>query len=165
MKIMLARCITAEDVDCRIEEEVQQFLQKHGFQVQSLQLPALEPDRPLCSIISYRLLPIEGMADALLCLDAHSAVLRHPRKLVWLLGGIDSIEAKPGGDFVSNILRAGVAEASILFGALDQAKQLRPNGMRTAKQPVVTLPSRWKPAKSRGKHADGWAPLLKALQP
>jgi len=170
MKVIVARCATVEQGDLQaLFERLHEFLQAHDMQVQQLDLPPLEQDcGRLRQLVSYRLLSLAGAADALLCLDAYAAVLRHPRKCVWLLGGSVDIAGSSGGtSFTPNVLRASVHEASELFAPSAVAQQLRATGWKYVKEldPAALQNKRRSLTRSSGRRADSWAPLLQALRP
>lgn len=156
MKILVARCAALNDPHGRLEERVSQFLQRNGFKVQPLHLPPLHPPDELIALTSYRLLPIADMADALLCLDLPSAVLKLPRKLVWIHDGVAAGDAVPTFPFAANVVRAGVKEASAFFAPKGQTKQLRALGLTGAKE-LGADPG-------RSSKIPAWAPVLEALR-
>lgn len=170
MKVIVARCADVERDDFQLlSEKLHEFLKGNGMAVQQLDLPPLDEDHGgLRSLVSYRLLPLAGMADALLCLDAHAAVLRHPRKCLWLLAAADAIAVSPRNDsFVANVLRAGVHEASELFAPSAVVRQLRETGWKRFNRldPAPQKTRRNSRTNSRGRQVEPWAQLLQALRP
>ena len=99
-------------------------LEGAGHKTQCLDLPSIAaPRRALTNIASYRLLSTTETADAIICLDAVTTVLRHPRKLVLLLE--DAYLAAGRGQlpherpsersFIANVLQASLKEADAIF--------------------------------------------------
>jgi len=99
------------------------ILASEGHETQRLDLPSIAlPGRALTNAASYRLLGTES-ADALICLDPVAAVLRHPRKLVWLLADthLNADQAQLPGErafdctYLANVLLASLGEARAIF--------------------------------------------------
>ncbi len=104
-----------------------------NHEVQRLDLPAIgKPEYGLSSLASHRLMKIAGLADALICLDPVSAILQHPRKIVWLLEkGVLGRREDRGGNprpnssvYRANILEAAIKEAQHLFAPSSFAKRM-----------------------------------------
>ena len=100
------------------------LLEGAGHKTQLLDLPSIAaPRRALTNIASYRLLSTTETADAIICLDAVTAVLRHPRKLILLLDDAylagDRAQLPHAGpserSYIANVLRAALAEADNIF--------------------------------------------------
>ena len=127
MKVMLARSAAAREQADPLATAVEDLLRATDFEVQRLDLPPIDDGNPLKWLASWRLLPVDGMADALLCLDAWSAILNHSRKYVWLLDSSRLINANHPDDlFLTNVIRGGVREARRMFSpsaATDDLKQ------------------------------------------
>jgi glycosyltransferase involved in cell wall biosynthesis len=100
------------------------FLASEGHQTQSLDLPSIAaPGRALANVASFRLLGTAASADALICLDPVAAVLRHPRKLVWLHDDA-YLDADPAQlpeertfacGYLAKVLRSSLKEAAAIF--------------------------------------------------
>lgn len=100
------------------------MLEGAGHKTQLLDLPSIAaPGRALTNIASYRLLNTAETADAIICLDAVAAVLRHPCKLLVLLddaylGGdrVQLIQERPSErSYIANVLQSALAEADNIF--------------------------------------------------
>ena len=148
MKIMVAQSSAGKIAGLAgYGEALGDFLTSEGHKVQSLDLPPIAaPDRTLTNVVSLRLLGTAESAEALICLDPVAALLRHPRKLVWLLDDAyldgDPIrlaeEHASACSYLANVLRASIAEASAIFSpsrfglkklrvlSFDDAQLLRP---------------------------------------
>lgn len=132
-------------------------LEAEGHRTQRLDLPSIAaPERALTNLASFRLLGTEFTADALICLDAVAAVLRHRRKLVVMLDdaylAADSAqlihECDSERHFIANILRGAVGEADHIFTfsqfaskrlralSLDRVHLLRPEFGRPTYNPA-----------------------------
>ena len=160
MKVIYARCWSPE---WAAREELLTELERHlvaqGVQGQRLDLPPLDPASPLRSLAAWRLLPIDGMADALLCLDSSSSVLRHKRKCVWLLAGPGALAAE-NASFVEKVHAAGVNEANAIFAPTGVIDVLASRGWQRAK--LLDMPS--PTSREPGKAKKPLARLMKALR-
>ena len=166
MKIIVAQSGAAKKCDIQsISSRLLELLGR-GYAVQPLDLPPLDgPEDQLRSLACYRLLPLADMSDALLCLDANAAVLRHPRKVVWLLEGMENVAGlKASGTFTSNLLRASIFEATAIFAPMTIAKQMRASGWKavTSLDPLLTHSHDGSSSRPRSRKRP-WAPLLKAV--
>lgn len=170
MKIIVAQS-TAGTLPSAIfyRESICAILEAAGHKTQLLDLPSIAaPSRALTNIASLRLLETALTADALICLDAVAAVLRHPRKMVVMLDDAylasDRVqlphEKAAERRFIANILRGALGEADQIFTlsrfALDSLRALSLD--RTSLlQPEVALPPTV--------HARHQGPELLALNP
>lgn len=148
MKVIVAHSTAAgiagfeshRDALCRL-------LEGAGHKTQCLDLPSIAaPGRALTNIASYRLLSTAETADAIICLDAIAAVLRHSRKLVLVLDdaylAADRLqlprERMSDRSYIANVLQASLGEANNIFTlsrfaserlralSIDRAEMLRP---------------------------------------
>lgn len=125
MKIIVAGTSTGNHTGRKgYVEALCNWLDAQGHQVQPLDLPAIDaPGHLLTNIASYRLMNLEASTDALICVDAGAAILRHSRKLVWLLDRIPfgQVRTDPGQNdafdrsYGSKVFDAAIAEADALF--------------------------------------------------
>lgn len=140
-------------------EGIAEPLASSGIEVQRLELPPLDGSDPLRSLVSWRLLPISGMADALLCLDACSALLRHPHKCVWVQYE-HCVEPPTHDEYMANILSAGLREAKSLFATAAAMDAMKRKGLGT---PRLLETEAAEPAKSRRRLAMPYKTLVRAL--
>ncbi|MCY7397913.1 MAG: hypothetical protein LH466_03620 [Sphingomonas bacterium] len=100
------------------------LLEGAGHKVELLDLPSIAaPRRARTNIASYRLLRTAESADAIICLDAVAAVLRHPRKLILLLDDayldgdrVQLPQERPSErGYIANVLQAALEEAVNIF--------------------------------------------------
>lgn len=164
MKVMLARCATPglEQADS-IADTVEDLLRAARFEVQRLDLPPIEQANPLKWLASWRLLPVDGMADALMCLDAWSAILNHSRKCVWLFEDTRLIEAIDADDpFLTNVIRAGMGEARRMFSASAPLAALEKSGWPKARP--LDLDASKSPTNRKSRGSRQYAPLFQALR-
>lgn len=164
MKVMVAQFGSqTQEYGSSILHNVEALLRGNGFEVQPLKLPPMDDANPLMSVTSWRLLPVASMADSLLCLDARSAVLQHPKKYLWLLDDADdSVRVGDQHEYLANVLAAGIRECQRVFvsaPAENRLDQVRRGGVTELNPPVP------QPAGSLGKATSkAYAPLLTALR-
>ena len=125
MKLYVARCTTNALTSLEgYSEALGALLEAEGHKVQFLELPPVSaPGRSLTNIASLRLWESAPYADTLICLDAISAVLQHPRKIVFLLDDtyLDSDRSvsasEPAGEreYLANLLKVALGEAKAIF--------------------------------------------------
>ncbi len=125
MKIIVAHSTATELASfAGYREMLCECLEGAGHKTQLLDLPSIAaPYRALTNIASYRLLSTAETADAIICLDAVAAVLRHTKKLVLLLDdaylAADRIqlphERTSERGYIANVLQASLGEANTIF--------------------------------------------------
>ncbi len=128
-------------------------LAEDGHKVQRLDLPSIAaPRRALTNLASIRLLATDLTADALICLDAVSSALRHPRKFIVLLDDayLADDDAKRSHEqvserhFITNVLCASLGEACRIFALSGFAMTcLKGRSIEnvTLLQPTMALPN------------------------
>jgi hypothetical protein len=93
---------------------------KDGHEAERLDLPRVaDLSHSLSTAASHRLMSIQTLADAIICLDPLAAVVRHPHKIIWLLdeGDLASLPARAthaevaAKAYFDNVLLAGLHEA------------------------------------------------------
>jgi len=125
MKIIVAHSTAADLVSFpAYRDALCALLEGAGHKTQLLDLPSIAaPCRALTNIASYRLLSTAETADALICLDAVAAVLRHSCKLVLMLDdtylAADRMqlphERLSDRGYIANVLQAALREADTVF--------------------------------------------------
>jgi hypothetical protein len=134
MRIIVAQSLARSSPS--LEGHVQalcDMLATSGHDVQRVDLPAIaDAEHALSTLASHRLLAFETHADVIICLDPLSAVLPHPRKIVWLLeegalraevhGSAEAID--PAARYLANVLAAGIEEALHRFAPSPYAKEV-----------------------------------------
>jgi len=152
MKIIIADCSGAHDV----LRQVDAVLVERGYETQPMPLPRLgDLTASLCTAASYRLMDLAVWSDALICLDRASALLRHPRKIVWLLDGwperrhVGSSKLEQArSNFFQNLVRAVLLEAkAVLVPTAHGQERLSDAGITNAK--ILAIPTQTKPQRMR----------------
>lgn len=161
---MLARCAAPElEQADPLAEGVEDLLRAAGFEVQRLDLPPIEQANPLKWLASLRLMPVDRMADALVCLDARSAILNHSRKCVWLLEDEALVEPIDTDDpFLANVIGAGLREARRMFSASARLAELKKSGWPKARPLDFDAPK--SPTNRKSRSSRQYAPLFQALR-
>lgn len=162
MKVIVAHCSGRNSSDMEaLADRLQHFLLESGLEVESLELPPVDQSNPLRTLAAWRLIPLSGMANGLLCLDAWTAVLRHPAKVVWLHAdeAFNSKGEEPS--YLDNILIAGIRECATMFATSVIHDRLKAEGwkhLRRLDPEQVRSPASGRSSKS------GAGALLKALR-
>lgn len=129
MRVIVACCSRRKSSQTEaLSEGLQQLLLENEFEVEKLDLPPIDQVNPLRSLAAWRLVPLSGMADSLLCLDAWSAVLRHPRKVVWLDADETFVPEDEEPSYLNNILVAGIRESARVFASATVHERFKAEG-------------------------------------